>query len=60
MPRIIEFANIYKIKSYQIFSIQERSSLNNWGFQETLYEALIEWFESNPEYKSKIKKECKK
>lgn len=47
--RIKKFADVYKVDASQIFTIQERSTLNNWNFQKTMHEALLEWFKSNPE-----------
>lgn len=50
LDRIKKFAGVYKVNASQVFSIQESSALNNWNFQKTMYEALLEWFKSNPEH----------
>ena len=49
LDRIKKFAGVYRVNASQIFSIQERSVSENWSFQKTMLEALLEWFESNPE-----------
>ena len=51
LETIKKLARCYEVTASQILLIHEKSIEEDWNFQKTLYEALIQWFKTNnPEY----------
>ena len=51
LETVKKLARCYEVTASQILLIHEESGENDWNFQKTLYEALIQWFKTNnPEW----------
>lgn len=47
LETVKKLAKCYEVTVSQILCVHEKSIENDWSFQKTLHEALIQWFKTN-------------